>query len=286
VHWATFNEPNMVAYRGYGDGDHAPGIKSREAVMQAIHTLNLAHGLGMMALREQRAELKLGNIYNFGPREPVTDREEDMIACQMSDALMNRSFSDPQILGHYPEPIAAEIAPFVHSGDHAIIKQKLDYFAFNHYARSRVRWARERLFQFEHVAPPAGVPVTDMGWEINPDVFRQVMIESKARYGDLPIYILENGAAFADVVDGEGRVRDPQRVAFLRAYLGAVHDAIAAGVPVKGYFVWSLLDNFEWAFGYSRRFGIVYVDFATQMRIPKASFSFFQELARGAPLVR
>jgi beta-glucosidase len=286
VHWATFNEPNMVAYRGYGQGDHAPGIKSREAVMEAIHTLNLAHGLGMMVLREHRADLKLGNIYNFGPREPVTDREEDMVACEMSDAIMNRSFSDPQILGSYPEPIAAEIAQFVQSGDHDIIRQKPDYFAFNHYARSRVRWAKDTLFQFQHVPPPAGVPITEMGWEINPNAFRQLMIDSKARYGNLPMYILENGAAFADAVDSEGRVRDPQRVEFLRAYLGAVYDVIAAGVPVKGYFVWSLLDNFEWAFGYSRRFGIVYVDFATQKRIPKDSYYFYRELARGAPLER
>jgi len=284
--WATFNEPNMAAYRGYGEGDHAPGIKSRAAVTAAIHTLNLAHGLGVMALREQRAGLKLGNIYNLSPREPVTDREEDMVACRMSDAIMNRAFPDPQILGHYPEPVAAEIAPFAQPGDEAIVRQKLDYFAFNHYAPSRVRWAKDALFQFERVAPSVGVPVTDMGWEISPDAFRRVMIDVKARYGDLPVYILENGAAFADAVDGDGKVSDPQRVAYLRAYLGAVLDAIAAGVPVKGYFVWSLLDNFEWAFGYSRRFGIVYVDFATQQRIPKASYSFYRELARGAPLAR
>jgi len=286
VTWATFNEPNMVACRGYGHGDHAPGIKSREGVMAAIHTLNLGHGLAVSALREERDDLKLGNIYNFSPREPVTDRAEDLEACAMSDAIMNRAFSDPQILGRYPDPIATELAPLVQSGDLAIVRQKPDYLAFNHYARSRVRWARDTLFEFEPVAPPAGAPVTEMGWEINPDVFRQLMIDVKARYGDLPMYVLENGAAFADAVDDEDRVRDPQRVAYLRAYLGAVRDAIAAGVPVKGYFVWSLLDNFEWAFGYSRRFGIVYVDFATQKRIPKESYYFYRELARGGPLER
>jgi beta-glucosidase len=285
-YWATFNEPNMVAYRGYGEGDHAPGIKSRAAVLEAIHTVNLAHGLGILALREVRADLKLGNIYNFGPREPATDREQDLMACEMSDAIMNRSFPDPQILGKYPDPFADEIKPLVQDGDFAIIKQKLDYFAFNHYSRSRVRWDKDALFRFGRAPHPLGTPVTDMGWEINPDAFRRTMIDCRARYGDLPMYILENGACFDDAVDGGGRVRDPKRVDFLRGYIGAVLDAIAAGVPVKGYFVWSLLDNFEWAFGYAKRFGIVYVDYATQARIPKDSYFFFRDLARGAPLDR
>jgi beta-glucosidase len=286
-YWATFNEPNNVAYRGYGEGDHAPGLKSRAAVWQAIHNVNLAHGWGMMRLREERPGLQLGNIYNFGPRLPATDREQDVIACQMLDALMNRAFPDPQILGAYPEPIAAEIAPLIEDGDFAIIKQPLDYFAFNHYSRSTVRHDPKHLFGLGRVPPGKGVPQTEMGWEIAPDAFRDTMIECRDRYsGKLPMYILENGAAFADRIDGAGRVRDPQRVQFLRDYLGAVLDAITAGVPVKGYFVWSLLDNFEWALGYSKRFGIVYVDYPTQARIKKDSFYFFRELARGAGLDR
>jgi len=287
MHWATFNEPNNVAYRGYGEGDHAPGLQSREAVWQAIHTINLAHGLGMRMLREERADLRLGNIYNFGPREPATDREQDVMACEMIDAIMNRAFPDPQILGKYPEPIADEIKPLIQDGDLEIIKQKQDYFAFNHYSRSRVRWDKDHLFHLMRVAPPPGTQVTEMGWEINPDAFRKLMIECQARYsGTLPMYILENGAAFPDHVDGGGRVRDPARIDFLRGYLGAVQDAIAAGVPVKGYFVWSLLDNFEWALGYDKRFGIVYVDYATQARIPKDSYFFYRALAQGAPLER
>jgi len=126
-----------------------------------------------------------------------------------------------------------------------------------------------------------------MGWEIAPEAFRQVMIDAKERYsGDLPIYVLENGAAFPDQIDADGRFRDDQRIAYLRSYLGAVLDAIAAGVPVRGYFVWSLLDNFEWAFGYSRRFGLAHVDFATLDRRPKDSFNFYSELAHGVPLER
>ena len=142
-------------------------------------------------------------------------------------------------------------------------------------------------FEAGTVAPEPGTPVTEMGWEIAPDAFLQVMIEAKERYsGDLPMYILENGAAFPDRIDPDGRIRDEQRIAYLRGYLGAVLDAIDAGVPVRGYFVWSLLDNFEWALGYSKRFGLVRVDFATLERRPKDSFHFYTELARGGVLER
>ena len=172
-------------------------------------------------------------------------------------------------------------------GDLDLIRQKLDYFAFNHYTRSRVRRDPDHPFEAAGLPPEPGSPVTEMGWEIAPDAFRQVMIEAKERYaGDLPIYILENGAAFPDRIDEDGRIRDEKRTSFLRRYLGAVQDAIAAGVPVKGYFVWSLIDNFEWAFGYAKRFGLVYVDFATLERRPKDSFHFYAELAHGGPLDR
>jgi len=284
-HWATFNEPNNVAYRGYGEGDHAPGHRDRAKVMRAIHTINLAHGHAVKLLREERPGLVIGDIFNFGPRAPLTDREQDIGACALSDAIMNLAFPDAQVLGSYPEPIRDEMAPLIEDGDWHIIKQKLDYFAFNHYSRSRVRWDKDHLFHFARVPPPPGTPVTEMGWIIDPAAFRQVMIDCWKRYGDLPMYILENGAAFRDQVI-DGKVHDAERVKFLRDYLGAVIDAAAAGVPVKGYFVWSLLDNFEWALGYDKRFGIVYVDYPTQKRIPKDSYYFFRELARGAPLDR
>jgi len=286
-HWATFNEPNNVAFRGYGEGDHAPGLRSRAAALEAAHVLNLAHGFGMRALREERPDFQLGNIYNFHPREPAGDREQDVVACAMLDAIMNRAFPDAQILGRYPEPIAAEMEKLIAPGDFEIIRQKLDYFAFNHYTRSRVRHDSDHPFHFARLEPEPGKPVTDMGWEIAPDAFRQTMVEMKERYSEeLPMYILENGAAFADRVDDKGRVNDRERIAYLRDYLGAVQDAIAAGVPVKGYFVWSLLDNFEWALGYDKRFGLVYVDYDTQKRYLKNSFHFYAELANGAALER
>jgi beta-glucosidase len=286
-HWATFNEPNAAAVLGYGEGVHAPGIRGRESALRAIHVMNLAHGLGAGAMRSERTELLIGNIYNFHPREPASSREQDEIAAVMFDAVWNRSFPDPQIHGAYPEPLAAEMEALVQPGDLDIIKQKLDFFAFNHYTRSRVRHDPDHPFEAVAVPPEPGTPVTEMGWEIAPDAFCQVMIEAKERYsGDLPIYILENGAAFPDQIGEDGRSHDERRIAYLRSYLGAVQDAIEAGVPVRGYFVWSLLDNFEWALGYSRRFGLVHVDFATLERRLKDSFHFYAELANGSPLER
>ena len=286
-YWATFNEPNCACVKGYGDGGHAPGIRGRLSALTAIHVMNLAHGRGIEAMRSERPDLLLGNIFNFHPYEPDSEREQDEVATLMLDALWNRSFPDPQILGRYPEPLAAEIETLVEPGDLEVIRQKLDYFAFNHYTRSRVRSDADHPFGVATLPPPAGAPVTDMGWEIAPDTFRAVMIEAKERYaGDLPIYILENGAAFPDQVEQDGRIRDDQRISYLRAYLGAVLDAIEAGVPVRGYFVWTLMDNFEWTFGYGKRFGLVHVDYETLERRRKDSFQFYSELAGGAALDR
>ena len=285
--WATFNEPNAASVLGYGEGVHAPGIRGRQSATRAIHVMNIGHGLGVEAMRSERSDLLIGNIYNFHPYEPESERENDQTAALMLDALWNRSFADPQMHGAYPEPLAAAMADLTQPGDFEIIRQKLDYFALNHYTRSRVRYDPDHPFEARAVPPEPGVPVSEMGWEIAPDAFRQVMIEAKERYsGDLPIYVLENGAAFPDAIDPDGRIRDEQRIAYLRSHLGAVLDAITAGVPVRGYFVWSLLDNFEWAFGYSRRFGLVHVDFATLERRPKDSFHFYSELAHGAALER
>jgi beta-glucosidase len=286
-HWATLNEPNAAAVFGYGDGMHAPGIRGRQSALRAIHVMNLAYGLGIEAMRAERADLLLGNIYNFHPREPASEREEDELARQMLDALWNRSSPDPQILGQYPDPLAAEFEALIEPGDLDLIRQKLDYFAFNHYTRTRVRRDPAHPFEVGTLPPEPGKPVSEMGWEIAPDAFRAVMIEVKERYaGDLPIYILENGAAFPDRIDRDGRIRDEARISYLRQYLGAVEDAIAAGVPVRGYFVWTPVDNFEWAFGFSKRFGLVHVDFETQERRLKDSFHFYAALAHGGPLER
>jgi beta-glucosidase len=286
-HWATFNEPNAACIKGYCEGEHAPGIRGRENGLKAIHVMNLAHGLAVDAMRSERADLLIGNIYNFHPREPATDREEDQVAAIMLDALWNRSFPEPQILGHYPEPLAADMEALVEPGDLDIIRRQPDFFAINHYTRTRVRHDPDHPFEVGVVPPSLGTPVTDMGWEIAPDAFRSVLVEVKERYsGDLPIYVLENGAAFPDQVEEDGRIHDAQRIGYLRDYLGAALDAIAAGVPLRGYFVWSLLDNFEWTLGYSKRFGLVHVGYETLERRAKDSSYFYAELAAGGAFGR
>jgi beta-glucosidase len=286
-HLATFNEPNVATFKGYGDGEHAPGIRGRASALKALHTMNLAHGLGMQALRSERAALVLGNIYNLHPMEPASGRDDDRIAAEMLDAMWSRAFPDPQILGRYPAPLAPEMEALIRPGDFDIIRQKQDYFAFNHYTRLRVRHDKDHPFHVAEVPPEPDRQVTEMGWEVAPDAFLATILEAKERYaGDLPIYITENGAAFGDEVTRDGRIHDRERIEYLRGYLGAILDAIAAGVDVRGYFVWSLLDNFEWGLGFSKRFGLVHVDYGTRERRPKDSFHFYGELAKGAALVR
>ncbi len=286
-HLATFNEPNVAAFKGYGDGEHAPGIRGRAAALAAVHNMNLAHGLAMQALRSERAGLVLGNIYNLHPMEPASGRDDDRVAAEMLDAMWSRAFPDPQILGRYPAPLAPEMEALIRPGDFEIIRQRQDYFAFNHYTRLRVRHDADHPFHVAEVPPEPDRKVTEMGWEVAPDALLATMIDAKERYaGDLPIYITENGAAFADEVTRDGKIHDRERIEYLRGYLGAILDAIAAGIDVRGYFVWSLLDNFEWGLGFSKRFGLVHVDYATLERRPKDSFEFYGELARGAALVR
>jgi beta-glucosidase len=286
-HIATFNEPNVAAFKGYGDGEHAPGIRGRESALKALHTMNLAHGLGMQALRSERANLFLGNIYNLHPMEPASGRDEDRVATEMLDAMWSRAFPDPQILGRYPSPLAPEMEALIRPGDFDIIRQRQNYFAFNHYTRLRARHDADHPFHVAEVPPEPDRKVTEMGWEVAPDAFLATILDAKERYaGDLPIYITENGAAFRDEVTRDGRVHDRERIEYLRSYLGAILDAIAAGVDVRGYFVWSLLDNFEWGLGFSKRFGLVHVDYATLERRKKDSFDFYGEIARGAALVR
>lgn len=285
-HWATFNEPTVASVMGYGEGVLAPGIRGRLSGLRAIHVTNLAHGLGIAAMRSERADLLLGNTYNYRVHEPENDREQDEIAAGMLDALWNRSAVEPQLSGSYPEPLAADMEALVEPGDLDTIKQKLDYFGLTHDTRCRVRHDPGDPFEASALPPP-GAPVTDTGWEISPEAFRQTLIEAKERCADeLPIYILGNGAAVPDHIDADGRIRDEGRIAHLRGYLGAVLDAIAAGVPVRGYFVRPLLDGFEWAQGYSARFGLVHVDFSDFERRPKDSFYFYSELATGIPLER
>ena len=271
----THNEPNVVALLGHGWGWHAPGMQSADAVMAVTHHLNLAHGLAVSRLRNTVPEAKLGTVITM---QPVIDWENDPDGSARLDALSNRAFTDPALLGTYPDLLSEEISDFVQEDDLRTIHQPLDFFGLNHYTTVRARSSQDTALGVKIIQPPPEIPQTVKGWEINPEMLYQQLLELKNRYGNLPIYITENGCAAPDKLDSAGRVSDPDRVAYFRDYLHAASRAIEGGVNLKGYFAWSLMDNFEWADGYTQRFGIVYVDFPTQKRIPKDSFYFLKKI--------
>ena len=278
-HYATFNEPNVFTILGHAAGMHAPGLSDREATYKAIHHVNLSHGRAIAALRADDKNLTLGIVNNMGPILPATDSEEDRRAAAYTDALWNRAFAGPQFLGVYPTLLEADISPYQQPDDLAVIHQPLDYFGVNHYSPNYARHDPKAMFGSSPPPLPEGTPVTGMGWEISPRAFYDQLMDIHRRYGPIPIYVTENGAGYEETVSPDGQVHDDNRVAFLEGYLGAMHDAIADGADVRGYLIWSLLDNFEWSFGYAKRFGLVYIDYQTLKRIPKQSFDYYRRVA-------
>ncbi len=284
-HFATFNEPNVFTLLGHALGLHAPGLTDREATLKAIHHVNLAHGQAAAALRAADPDLELGIVNNVQPCVAATPSPEDQRAAERADALWNRAFLDPQFLGRYPTLLEQELAPYLQADDLAMIHQPLDFFGVNHYSRHYIVQDPAAVLGYAMAAVPAGAPVTGMGWEINPGVFRDTLVDIHRRYGPIPIYVTENGAGFEDQLDADGLVDDRQRVQFLRAYLSALGEAIAAGADVRGYLIWSLLDNFEWAYGYDKRFGLVYVDYQSLKRTPKDSFEYYRRVVEANAVV-
>ena len=282
THWATFNEPNMFTMLGYGAGMHAPGIRDREAWLDAVHAVNLSHGAAVRRLRaELPAGAKIGSVPNLQPALAATDTDEDRAAAARMDSAMNRGTADPVFLGKY-DPIMREwLGDRLKPGDEAAIYAPLDWLGLNHYSPTYAQ-ARDNAFGFRNAAPPEGAETTLMGWHVQPGAFSDILIETSKRYG-VPVYVTENGMADDIEPDANDAVNDAGRVSYLERYLGAVLEARAAGANVRGYLVWSMLDNFEWAMGYGPRFGIVHVDYKTLKRTPKASYRFLAELAGALP---
>jgi len=304
--WITLNEPWVSAFVGHELGEHAPGIRNTETAVKAAHNLLLAHGKSVRALRSVvRPDAWVGITLNLFPVHPVTASPADAEAAAHVNAYVNRWFLDPALRGSYPAWLHARFrevigAEFVADGDLEIIRADIDFLGVNFYttrhvgaaqapeghleggrgagAASAVRRPYPWYLGAAEVSPD--VPRTAKGWAIEPDGLRELLLWLRAEYGDRPVYVTENGASFADYVRPGGQVCDPERVAYLRRHFIAAHEAIAAGVDLRGYFVWSLLDNFEWADGYSQRFGIVFTDYRTQERIPKASAAFLAQVAR------
>ena len=289
--WITLNEPWVVAHVGYRDGRHAPGIRDAAQAVAANHHLLLAHGQAVAALRGSAArDADIGITLNLAVERPLTPEAADHAA--LLEARQNGVYLDPLLRGRYPElldgdadysPAAAE--GLVHDGDLDVIGAPLDFLGVNFYAPHYVGLLRpdgeprrgETLTGPGMVsAQPDGLPVTAMNWLVEPGAIRELLTRVVTpATGALPLYITENGSAWYDYVTQDGQVHDFERVAYLRGHLEALHAAIGDGVPLKGYFAWSLLDNFEWAEGYAKRFGLAYVDFESQRRILKRSGEFY-----------
>ncbi|ALO35513.1 beta-glucosidase [Colwellia sp. MT41] len=267
--YATLNEPFCSAFLGYEAGVHAPGIVGKEFGKKAAHHLLLAHGLAMQVLVKNSPNSQNGIVLNFTPGYPESTSLADVKATAFADDYFNQWYIKPIFDGEYPE-IMAQLPtahqPEIHEGDMAIIAHPTDFLGVNFYTRAIYRADADE--HFLQIDPPE--PHTDIGWEIYPQAFTELLVSLNDKYSLPPIYITENGAAMADrLVDGV--VNDIDRIDYYQSHLNAVHDAIEQGVQVSGYFAWSLMDNFEWAEGYLKRFGIVYVDYDTQVRTIKAS---------------
>ncbi|KQY86788.1 MULTISPECIES: GH1 family beta-glucosidase [Roseateles] len=272
----THNEPWVVAVLGHEQGNFAPGIKSRRIAAQVSHHLLLSHGLALQALRADGARSLLGIVLNLSSCMPATAMPADIAAARLADSRGRRWYTDPLFKGHYPDDVLAELgadAPVVQPGDMAAIAQPMDYLGVNYYTRSVLSASGE-----DWKAGERGLPVSDMGWEIYPQGLTDLLVLLHRDYPDLPpVYVTENGGAFKDDAVANGRVQDDDRTAYLRDHIAAVANAMQQGVPMAGYMVWSLMDNFEWASGYLKRFGIVHVDYATQARTPKASAEWYRQ---------
>jgi beta-glucosidase len=290
--WAMFNEPSVFVSLGYLLGMHAPGVADPAAYGAAVHHVSLATARGARLVRALAPGAKVGTVLSINVSQAASDSAEDLAATARSDALMNTSFLDPLFKGRYPNPISAMIEPHVQPSDMDELVVPLDFLGINHYTRSLIAHRPPRVTAdgatagggLGFVRPPAGTPVTEMGWEIWPEGMKRVIARVSEDYTKIPLYITENGGAFPDVVRPDGTIDDQDRIGLLNGYLRAVAEAIGEGHDVRGYLVWSLLDNFEWAHGYAKRFGLVHVDYTTQARTPKASYHWYAALARSGRL--
>lgn len=281
--WATLNEPWVVVDAGYVHGVHAPGRSDLSTAPLATHNLLRAHGAGLQAIRAEGGK-RAGLVVNLEPKYAASDRPEDIAATRRADAYMNRQYLDPVFLGRYPSElheVFGDAWPEFPPEDFELIGQPLDFLGVNYYTRSvtcydPAAWPLKasRVRQSEQA-------YTALDWEVYPEGLTDALRWVKQHYGDIPLYVTENGAAFDDPPPADGALLDdPPRVAYYRTHLRAVQHALAQGIDLRGYFAWSLLDNFEWAAGHTFRFGLVHVDFATQRRTLKASARFYADVAR------
>jgi beta-galactosidase len=285
-HWMTLNEPWCSAFLGYGSGEHAPGRTVGAESLKAVHHLLLGHGLAVQGIRSQQATSTVGIALNPAPVYAASDSEADQDAARRADGLRNRLFLEPLLLGKYPSDVLEDTGTSQwfaqHDSDLAVISTPLDFLGVNYYCPQTVAapasgpisdpgHASAQPGSENVIAVDTGAERTQMGWEIEPGGLRDVLETINSLAPELPLYVTENGAAYPDVVAEDGSVDDEDRRRYFERHLEVCGQVVAEGLPLKGYFAWSLMDNFEWAFGYSRRFGIIHVDYATQARTVKKS---------------
>jgi beta-glucosidase len=290
-HWITHNEPWVVATLGYWNGEHAPGIKDPNAALKAAHHIMLSHGKAVPVIRANSAGSQVGITVNLTPGIPASPSEADRIACQQFDGFFNRWYLDPLHKRGYPADQVAHYESeghlpngmdFVEDGDLETIAVETDFLGINYYSRAIIR--SETVAEADNAprtqAEPPPERCTDFGWEVWPDGLYDILARLHHDYDAGDLVVTENGCAYSTEPDGEGRVKDARRVSYFDSHLRACLRCVNDGIPLTGYFAWSLLDNFEWAEGYEKRFGLTWVDFETGERVPKDSFRFFAEVAK------
>ncbi|MBY5766974.1 beta-glucosidase [Rhizobium leguminosarum] len=281
--WITHNEPWCSTIKGYFEGEFAPGLKDLGAAIQSTHHVLLSHGLAIPVLRQNVPQALCGIALSLHPIFAASESEADHAAMVRHDGIRNRWFLDPLYGSGYPEDILAELgasAPTIQSGDIDIISTPTDFLGVNYYFREFVADDAKELPVRTRVTETAAADRTGFNWEVYPEGLTDLLQRLERDYRPGPIVVTENGATYPDELDPEGAIKDSDRVSFIRRHIDALHLAMKGGVDVKGYFVWSLLDNFEWAEGYSKRFGLVHVDFQTQKRTMKDSAKWYSEFLR------
>ncbi len=284
--WATHNEPFVIAMMGYAFGVFAPGIASYPQAFQVTHHLHMAHGKTVQLYREMGLKGQIGIVLNLSTYQPKINRPEDLDAAKRMEDMNNNLYLDPIFKGKYPEDLMTWIgksAPEIQDGDMALISQPIDFLGVNFYSAQIVSHSPHGYMKFEaQTRVDPGWGITYKGWGICPSQLKSLLLHLKEDYGNPPMYITENGTTLNEPVDETGYVNDQGRINYLRAHFQAAHQAIQEGANLKGYFVWSLMDNFEWASGYDQRFGLINVDFndPSRKRTPKASFDWYRDVIK------
>ncbi|KQX30933.1 GH1 family beta-glucosidase [Streptomyces anulatus] len=280
--WATLNEPLCSAWIGHLEGRMAPGLTDLTAAVRASYHLHLGHGLAVRAIRAASSDARVGIVNNLSPIEPASTGEADLAAARRADGHINRWWLDPILGRGYPQDMVEEygVELPVRPGDLETIAAPLDWLGLNYYFRQVVTADPDGTAPHAKQVSVPGARLTHMDWEVHAEGLEQLLLRLTGEYGVQRIYVTENGSAYEDVVAADGSVHDPERVRYLEEHLAACARAVDKGAPLAGYFAWSLMDNFEWAYGYDKRFGLVHVDYATQRRTVKSSGRRYAELVR------